>query len=162
MTHPQPASPFPPASQPPLPAVNSARRLAVASLLGLIVLGLAWELWLAPLRPGGSWLVLKVLPLTLPLAGLLKNRMYTYRWLSLLVWIYFTEGVVRATSDSGLSAVLAGVETLLCVVLFVACTLHIRLRLKAAGQDAVEADKLRHAASIGAAADPVAPPKPRP
>ncbi|MCD6665886.1 MAG: DUF2069 domain-containing protein, partial [Hydrogenophaga sp.] len=77
--------------------VARTRVLAVSSLIGLIVLGLAWELWLAPLRPGGSWLVLKVLPLTLPLAGLLKNRMYTYRWLSLLVWVYFTEGVVRAT-----------------------------------------------------------------
>jgi uncharacterized membrane protein len=41
-----------------------------------------------------------VLPLLLPLPGLLKNRMYTYRWLSLLVWLYFAEGVVRATSDA--------------------------------------------------------------
>jgi len=131
----------------------------VGSLLGLIVLGLLWELWLAPLRPGGSWLALKVLPLTVPLAGLLKNRMYTYRWLSLLVWVYFTEGAVRATSENGLSAWLAGGEVLLCVLLFVACSLHVRLRLKAAGKEAVEADKLRHAQAIGAAADPApAPP----
>ncbi|MDP1936524.1 MAG: DUF2069 domain-containing protein, partial [Hylemonella sp.] len=129
----------------------------VGSLLGLIVLCLAWELWLAPLRPGGSWLVLKVLPLTLPLAGLLKNRMYTYRWLSLLVWIYFTEGAVRAASDSGLSAVLAGIEVLLCVLLFVACALHVRIRQRAAGEEAVAADKARHAAATGAAADPVNP-----
>lgn len=137
--------------------VTFTRTLAVGSLMGLIVLGLAWELWLAPLRPGGSWLVLKVLPLTLPLAGLLKNRMYTYRWVSLVVWLYFTEGVVRAWSDTGLSAVLAGIEVLLCVALFVACALHVRTRLKAAGTEAVEADKLRHAAAIGAAADPVSP-----
>ena len=26
--------------------------------------------------------------------------MYTYRWVSLLVWLYFIEGVVRATSDA--------------------------------------------------------------
>jgi uncharacterized membrane protein len=138
-----------------LPAVSFTRWLAVGSLLGLIVLCLAWELWLAPLRPGGSWLVLKVLPLTLPLAGLLKNRMYTYRWLSLLVWVYFTEGAVRATSDSGLSAVLAGIEVLLCVSLFVACALHVRIRQRAAGEEAVAADKARHAAATGAAADPV-------
>ena len=143
-----------------LPAVSFTRWLAVGSLLGLIVLGLAWELWLAPLRPGGSWLVLKVLPLTLPLAGLLKNRMYTYRWLSLLVWVYFTEGAVRATSDSGLSAVLAGIEVLLCVLLFVACALHVRVRQRAAGEEAVAADKARHAAATGAAADPVATPSP--
>ena len=78
-----------------------------AACWALIVLGLAWELWLAPLRPGGSWLVVKVLPLCLPLAGLLRNRMYTYRWVSLMVWIYFIEGAVRAYSDRGLSARLA-------------------------------------------------------
>jgi uncharacterized membrane protein len=140
--------------------VGFSRALAVASLVGLIVLGLLWEMWLAPLRPGGSWLVLKVLPLTLPLAGLLKNRMYTYRWMSLVVWLYFTEGVVRAWSDTGLSAKLAGIEIVLCLLLFVAVTLHVRIRLKAAGPQAVEADKQRHAAAIGAAADPTPPAQP--
>jgi uncharacterized membrane protein len=111
--------------------VEGTRTLAVGSLLGLIALGLAWELWLAPLRPGGSWWALKVLPLALPLAGLLKRRMYTYRWVSLLVWLYFTEGVVRATSDpDALSATLAGLQVLLCLLLFAACALHVRWRLK--------------------------------
>lgn len=105
------------------------RWLAVGSVLGLILLGLAWELWLAPLRPGGSWLAVKVLPLCLPLAGLLRNRMYTYRWVSLLVWIYFTEGVVRAYGDGGLSARLALVEVALCLALFAACALHVKMRL---------------------------------
>lgn len=115
----------------PAGTVALTRWLAVGSILGLIVLGLAWELWLAPLRPGGSWLVLKVLPLCFPLAGLLRHRMYTYRWVSLLVWIYFTEGVVRAWSDRGLSAQLALLEVLLCLTLFAACVLHVRTRLKA-------------------------------
>ena len=110
--------------------VPMTRVLAVASLLGLIVLGLAWELWLAPIRPGGSWLALKVLPLCIPLAGLLKNRMYTYRWVSLLVWVYFTEGVVRAWSDRAPGAWLALLEVLLCLLLFAACALHVRLRLR--------------------------------
>lgn len=116
----------------PSAAANWTRLLAVSSLLALIVLGLAWELWLAPLREGGSWWAIKVLPLTLPLAGLLKHRMYTYRWLSLLVWLYFTEGIVRATSESGLSMGLAWGQVVLCVLLFTACALHVRLRLKAA------------------------------
>ena len=98
--------------------------------MGLIVLGLAWELWLAPVRPGGTLLALKVLPLCFPLTGLLKNRMYTYRWLSLLIWLYFTEGVVRAWSDAAPSNYLAMLEILLCITLFIACALHVRLRLK--------------------------------
>jgi uncharacterized membrane protein len=110
--------------------VNLIRGLAVGSLLGLIVLSLGWELFWAPLRPGGSWLALKALPLCLPLAGLLKNRMYTYRWVSLVVWLYFTEGVVRAFSDRAPGNYLAMIEIALCVALFVACTLHVRLRLR--------------------------------
>jgi uncharacterized membrane protein len=110
--------------------IDLTRWLATASLTGLIALGLAWEWWLAPIRPGGSLLALKVLPLVLPLAGVLKNRMYTYRWLSLLVWLYFTEGVVRAWSDAAPSNYLAMLEVLLCLMLFTACALHVRVRLK--------------------------------
>ena len=116
------------------PSVALTRTLAVGSLLGLIVLGLAWELVLAPLRPGGSWLALKVLPLCLPLAGLLKNRMYTYRWVSLMVWLYFTEGAVRAYSDKPPGNYLAMLEVVLCLLLFTACALHVRLRLRNAAQ----------------------------
>lgn len=110
--------------------IDITRWLATGSLGGLIVLGLAWEMWLAPIRPGGSLLALKVLPLVLPLAGVLKNRMYTYRWLSLLVWVYFTEGVVRAWSDKAPGNWLGLIEVLLCLLLFVACALHVRIRLK--------------------------------
>ena len=116
-------------------SVSATRWLAVGSLVGLIVLGLAWELWLAPLRPGGSWLALKVLPLVVPLAGLLKHRMYTYRWVSLMVWLYFIEGVVRAYSDTnGIGQLLALAEVVLCLALFVACAWHVRLRLRHAAQ----------------------------
>ncbi len=106
------------------------RWAATALLLCLIGLGLAWELWLVPLRPGGSWWAIKVLPLTLALPGLLKHRMYTHRWLCLLVWLYITEGLVRGTSEGGVSAGLAWLEVLLSLGLFVASTAHIRLRLR--------------------------------
>ena len=112
--------------------VAATRWLATGSLLALIVLCLAWELVLAPVRPGGSWLAIKALPLCIPLAGILKNRMYTYRWVSLLVWLYFTEGVVRAWSDRPPGQWLALLEVVLCLVLFTACTAHIRLRLRSA------------------------------
>ncbi len=142
---PSPATPAPSANtahatdahdtqRPPTREVMLTRHLAVGSLLGLIVLGLLWELWLAPVRPGGSLLALKVLPLCIPLAGLLKNRLYTYRWVSLLVWLYFIEGVVRAWSDRAPSNYFAMVEVVLCVLLFAACALHVRMRFRAAVQ----------------------------
>ena len=116
----------------PSAAVRLTRSFAVASLLALIALALAWELWLAPLRPGGSWLALKSLPLVLPLPGLLRYRLYTYRWTSLLVWLYFIEGVVRAYSDRGFSSRLALLQLLLALILFAACVAHVRLRQKRA------------------------------
>ena len=118
---------------PPHGFVQATRALAVGSLLGLILLGLAWELWLAP--TGARWLAFKVLPLVIPLAGLLKHRLYTYRWVSLLVWLYFTEGIVRATglpsgATGGVTVVLAWGQVALCSLLFIACAAHVRWRLK--------------------------------
>jgi len=110
------------------------RAAAVGSLAALIALGLAWELWLAP--TGNRTLALKVLPLLLPLPGLLRNRMYTYRWLSLMVWLYFTEGIVRATSDRGAGVWLGTLEVLLCLLLFAACSAHVRWRLRNAKEAA--------------------------
>ena len=121
----------PPFSAPPRHA-QVTQIAAVSSLVAVIVLCVAWELWLAPVRPGGSLLALKALPLVLPLPGLLKRRMYTYRWLSLMIWLYCNEGLVRATSDTAPSSYYAWAEVVLCILLFTACTLHIRLRLKAA------------------------------
>jgi uncharacterized membrane protein len=91
---------------------------AVASLVALIALSLAWELWLAPARPGGSWLVLKALPLLAPLFGLLHGRRRTFQWTSFLALAYFAEGVVRAWSEPPPVRTLAGIEIALSVALF--------------------------------------------
>lgn len=99
---------------------------ACASLIALVALCLAWELVLAPLRPGGSWLVLKTLPLLAPLFGVLRGRIYTYRWSSLLALGYFMEGAVRAYADAGTTAALAGVEIALSLAFFIATIVFIR------------------------------------
>ena len=109
-------------------ALTTTRALAVGSTLALIALGLAWELWLAP--TGQRTLALKVVPLVLPLVGLARMRLYTYRWVSLGVWLYFTEGVVRAASDRGVGASLGAIEAVLSLLLFLACAAHVRARLR--------------------------------
>jgi uncharacterized membrane protein len=113
----------------PSTAVQSMRLLSLTLLLALIGLCLAWELWLAP--TGSGTLALKVVPLLFCVIGLLRHRMYTYRWLSLLIWLYFLEGAVRATSERGLGAALAAFEVLLSLLLFAVATVYIRKRLKA-------------------------------
>ena len=105
---------------------RSAWLAACACLIALIFLSLAWELVLAPLKPGGSWLVLKVLPLLLPLFGVLHGKRYTFQWTTLFIWFYLAEGAVRAVSDSGLSAQLAVVEIALSLGYFAAAVAYLR------------------------------------
>jgi uncharacterized membrane protein len=106
--------------------LSFSRSASALSLVALIALSLAWELWLAPLRPGGSLLALKALPLALPLGGILKGKRYTYQWSSLLILAYFAEGVTRAWSEEGTSQLLACAEVLLSLVFFAAAVAYAR------------------------------------
>lgn len=106
---------------------RAARRVAGTSLALLIVLCLAWEMWLAPLRPGGSLLALKAAPLALPLAGILSGRRYTYQWSTMLILAYFAEGVMRAWSERGMAQALAGAEIALSLAFFASAVAYARL-----------------------------------
>ncbi|MCO5101190.1 MAG: DUF2069 domain-containing protein [Burkholderiaceae bacterium] len=102
------------------------RRIIVACFVALIVLGIAWETWLAPLRPGAWLLSLKTVPLVLALPGIAAGRLRVYQWWSMLILGYLTEGVVRTASDAGLAARLATVEIALAVVAFTSIVLYVR------------------------------------
>lgn len=114
----------------PTPVERLSRNLALAATVALILLCLAWELWLAP--TGRGTLAVKALPLLAAPLGLWRYRMYTYRWLALAIWLYVLEGLVRATSESGPGQWLALGEVGLSVAIFIACTAQIRQRLAAA------------------------------
>jgi uncharacterized membrane protein len=107
-------------------AVRGWRIAATTCLYTLLLLCVAWELWLAPLRPGGSWLALKILPLLWIAPGIMHGRTYTYRVSTMLILAYFTEGVVRGWSDAGMSAGLAVVEIVLSVMFFIAAIAWVR------------------------------------
>jgi uncharacterized membrane protein len=100
---------------------------AAGSLALLVLLCLAWELWLAPLRPGGSLLALKALPLLFPYRGIVEGRRYTYQWSSMLILAYFAEGVTRMWAEDGLARLLAAGQTGLALVFFVAAVSYARL-----------------------------------
>ncbi|CAB3794373.1 DUF2069 domain-containing protein [Pararobbsia alpina] len=101
-------------------------RTARMALIVLIVLCFAWEAWLAPLRPGGSLLVLKIVPLLLPLYGVMRRSLYTLQWSSMLVLAYFTEGVVRGWSDPAPIASLAWSEAALSLIYFVCAIWYVK------------------------------------
>ncbi len=110
-------------------------RGAIASMMLLILWCIAWEVWLAPLKPGGSWLALKAAPLLFPLAGIIKRDVYTLQWTSMVILLYFTEGVVRGWSDIGtLSAWLGWGEALIVTVYFICAVMYVRPYKKAAKQ----------------------------
>ena len=112
--------------------MRAARLTASASLIALVFLCVAWELWIAPIRPGGSALVLKALPLLLPLFGVLRGKRYTYQWSSMLIFAYFTEGVVRAWSEHGSSQVMAVAEIAFSLVFFIAAVSYARISARRA------------------------------
>jgi uncharacterized membrane protein len=105
------------------------RTFTVACVLAMVLLCLAWELVLAP--TGGRTLALKALPWAAALFGLMRHRLYTYRWLSLLVWLYIAEGLVRVVGrEGGWVPLLAVAEIVVSLLVFSACIAHVRLRLK--------------------------------
>ncbi len=110
----------------PHPAQRIAHWAAIVSLIALIFLCLLWESMLAPLRPGGSFLMFKALPLLAPLFGILRGWVPTYLWTPLLALPYFSEGVVRAWSEAGPAQPLALIEIGLAVVLFASCVWYVR------------------------------------
>jgi uncharacterized membrane protein len=105
---------------------NGLRYCVVACFAAMVILGILWEIWLAPLRPGGTLLALKVIPLALAIPALLRASRYAFQWWSMLLMIYLTEGLVRATSDKGLSAQLAWIEVALSATAFAAILLYTR------------------------------------
>jgi uncharacterized membrane protein len=111
---------------------QSLRRLIVVLFGALIVLGLAWELWLAPLKPGAWLLSLKVIPLAIALPALYRGDVRTYQWWSMIVMIYLMEGLVRGASDGGTSAILGWIEAALAGMAFGAILQYVRVRRRAA------------------------------
>ena len=109
--------------------VEITRWIATGCAGAMIVLALAWHA-AQPGGPGWGLLALQVLPLAAALPGLWRRRMYTYRWVSLLVWLYFLFATVTATSSRGPVVLRALAEVALSLALFAACALHVRLRLK--------------------------------
>lgn len=108
---------------------------ATLALVALIVLSVAWECWLAPLRPGGSAFVLKAVPLVCALPGVWRRKLYTLQWASMLVLLYMAEGIVRGMTDGGVSARLAWIEAALATA-FLACALAYVAPFKRASRSA--------------------------
>lgn len=110
---------------------NPYQLLAVAAFVDLFILCIAWEWFISPLRPGGSWLILKGIPLLFAIPGLWKGKVYTMQWASMLILLYVTEGLVRIL-ESGANFWLALLETVLATIAFVCLLIYLKPIKKAA------------------------------
>ena len=116
-----------PLPQSPVSLNAALQRSAAVSLFGLFFLCLLWEIWLAPLKPGGTLLFLKALPLAFAMRGVLRGSLYTIQWASMLVLLYLMEGVVRVMSDPpGPSIVVAWIEIVLATIFFFCSIFYVR------------------------------------
>ena len=95
------------------------QKLAFVCALLLCLLCVAWAWFLAPLRPHGSCMALQFIPLGLMLPGLYRGKNYQMQATSMIILLYFLEGLTRIF-EPGLNRVLAGVELLLCSLIFYA------------------------------------------
>lgn len=115
-----------------------AQLTAVTAWIGLIVLTLAWEGWLAPAprTPPGLWLMLKAIPLAVLLRALLHGRARAYGWAGLLAMLYLLEGltIVGAQRQADwhwhMAAPYAMLEVVLTVVFLVASTRFVRAQAR--------------------------------
>ncbi|CAM3687695.1 DUF2069 domain-containing protein [Polynucleobacter antarcticus] len=104
---------------------NPYQLIATAAFVDLFILCIAWEWFISPLRPGGSWLILKAIPLLFAIPGLWKGNVYTMQWASMLVLLYITEGLVRIL-ETGANFWLAALETALGTIGFVCLLLFLK------------------------------------
>jgi len=122
---------------------NPYQLIATAAFVDLFILCIAWEWFISPLRPGGSWLILKAIPLLFAIPGLWKGKVYTMQWASMLILLYITEGLVRIL-ETGANFWMAVLETTLGTVAFVCLLIYlkpIKARAKAAKKELAEAEK---------------------
>jgi uncharacterized membrane protein len=122
---------------------NPYQLIATAAFVDLFILCIAWEWFISPLRPGGSWLILKAIPLLFAIPGLWKGNVYTMQWASMLILLYITEGLVRIL-ETGANFWMAVLETTLGTVAFVCLLIYlkpIKARAKAAKKELSEAEK---------------------
>ncbi|MEF8793970.1 DUF2069 domain-containing protein [Thiohalorhabdus sp.] len=102
--------------------------LAITGHLGVLANSLSWPLWYSPGGPYPEWMLLKVVPLILPLRGLLHGRRRTHQWASFLTLPYIMGSIAAIYGflasprfTSGLDLVGAMVQLVLAGVMLAGC-----------------------------------------
>ncbi|WP_213607857.1 DUF2069 domain-containing protein [Pseudoalteromonas sp.] len=111
------------------PITIKFQRLALFGYIGLLILMPLWMFVLAP-RDGHSnafLFLVYVLPLLLPLKGIIQDKTYTYAWANFIVMLYFLHGftLLWVAQDELIWVLL---ELLFASSMFIGCTYYARHR----------------------------------
>tara|TARA_Y100000310_G_scaffold28232_1_gene26891 strand:+ start:160 stop:615 length:456 start_codon:yes stop_codon:yes gene_type:complete len=105
------------------------QRFALIGYIGLLVLMPIWLFLIAP-REGHSnafIFVVYILPLLLPLKGIIQDKPYTYAWANFIVMFYFIHGFTLLwVAQEQLIWVL--LELIFASLMFIGCTYYARHR----------------------------------
>ncbi|CAH9057349.1 hypothetical protein PSECIP111854_01979 [Pseudoalteromonas sp. CIP111854] len=105
------------------------QRLALFGYIGLLILMPTWLYILAP-REGysnGFIFVVYILPLLLPLKGIIQDKPYTYAWANFIVMIYFIHSLsLLWVSPQEMLWIM--LELIFASSMFIGCTYYARHR----------------------------------
>ena len=118
-------------AQPPAkkPITVKFQRIALIGYIGLLILMPLW-MYFVPPQEGPldvMSLFVPIIPLLLPLRGIIKDNTYTYAWANFVVMLYFIHGLTMLwVAPDELIWVL--LELLFASFMFIGCTYYARHR----------------------------------
>ena len=111
-----------------LPSIREAYWLALSGYFALLILITSWITVLAPPQrfPIALLLIVAVVPLLLPLRGLLHGRPRTANWAAYLSMPYLIHGIMETAAGTE-TRWLGGLEILASLWLVIGCGLYLYL-----------------------------------
>lgn len=111
---------------------TSTKRLRFIALISHILLIVWMIIWYFGIGSSAEYstlfvFLLYILPLLLPLPGLIKAKPYTHAWCSFILLLYFLHAITVLYAEPS-QVVYAAIELTLACIAFVGCSLFARIR----------------------------------
>ncbi|UAA40336.1 DUF2069 domain-containing protein [Paraneptunicella aestuarii] len=105
------------------------RAIALFGYFGLLIWMVLWHFVLIPDSPYSVLfrVLFWIVPLLLPLKGMIQGKPYTHAWANFIVMFYLLHGLTAIYSNAD-EWVYALIEILLATAMFIGCSFYARFR----------------------------------